>query len=225
MSATRWFALIDGAAAGPFTAAELSGRGADLLVCAEGQSAWVAAVTFPELASVVVSSPSGAPARIGSTRYYAYIAGQMHGPYEVDNLKPFLQPELMVCREGSQDWLMARDVSELAVAQAAPPSGSPARSALQPVAFAPVTPASAASAPAAPAPASKPVAGAGVVKAGGVPETAPRDLPPLLKEFWMICRNASNELLVEQKAKHWKRFFKNEQQIIATEMERRGLKA
>ncbi len=237
MAATRWYALVDGVAAGPFTASELAGRGADLLVCAEGQTSWVAAVTFPELAGVV-AAPGGAtagaataPARAvpspavsapgGASRYYAYIAGQLHGPYEVENLKPFLQPDLMVCREGSQEWVAAKDVPELKVESSIPPpSGAPVNAALQPVAFAP--PAAGPAAPGGPAP--RPGPGAVSGKTGGVPEAAPRDLPPLLKEFWMICRNASDDLLAEQRAKHWKKFFKNEQQILAAELGRRGIK-
>lgn len=53
-------------------------------------------------------------------------------------------------------------------------------------------------------------------------EGPPDDLPPLLRHFWLVCRNASEQLLAEQKSKHWKKYFKNEQAIIFSELERRG---
>lgn len=68
-------------------------------------------------------------------------------------------------------------------------------------------------------PVSRPIASvAAVANVGGV---APAELPPKLRELWLICRNAPDGLLAEQKSKHWKSYFKNEQEIIAAEIARR----
>lgn len=236
MSSARWYAWIDGAAQGPFQPSELAGRGADLLVCREGAEAWIAAVTVPELAAVVAGP--AAPGGAAATRYYTYIAGQTQGPYTVDHLKPFLQPGLMVCREGTESWVAAKDVPELAAqtsvpspsALAMPPltGGAPGSAAhrLSPLAAPSPLAGSPSAAPlpaGGPAPAPLP-APMPARSASAAPEAAPRDLPPLLKELWLICRNASDELLAEQKKKQWKKFFKNEQAIISAEIARRGLK-
>lgn len=232
MSSARWYAWIDGAAQGPFEPSELAGRGADILVCREGADSWVAAKDVPELAAVVAGST--APEGGASARYYTYIAGQTQGPFTVDHLKPFLQPGLLVCREGSDSWVAAKDVPELAAETpststlAMPPllGAAPGSAANRLSLLAAPSPLSGSPSPdlrsvggTAPLPAPMPAR-----SAAAAPEAAPRDLPPLLKELWLICRNASDELLLEQKKKHWKRFFKNEQEIIGAEIARRGLK-
>jgi hypothetical protein len=144
-----------------------------------------------------------------SNRYYAFLAGEVSGPYAAEDLKVFLQPDLQVCLEGSDAWTRAADVIELAAMMVAPES----------VALPPVgVPSPLVAGPGlAPAPAPRP---------GGAPaaaETPPKDLPPKLREFWVICRNATDELLKAQKTSFWKDYFKNEKEILEAELKRRGI--
>lgn len=53
-------------------------------------------------------------------------------------------------------------------------------------------------------------------------EGPPEELPPGLKQFWTICRNADDELLKQQKKKNWSQYFANEKLILSDELERRG---
>lgn len=112
-----------------------------------------------------------------------------------------LQPDLQVCAEGAEAWAKASDVPELAAFL-----GSRPASILPP----PLTTSAA------------PVRTAPAARAPGA-DSPPRDLAPKLRELWIICRNASNDLLLEQKTKHWKTFFKTEQEIIVAECKHRGL--
>ncbi len=169
------------------------------------------------------------------SRYYAFLAGSVSGPFEPAELGRILQPDLQVCAEGTEEWRAARDVEELA--SILPRSSAPVPPPLPTLS---VGPPPLPSSPATP-PALPPLAMPGAVPPGvktappgvaaGAPaarprpaeEGAPRDLPPKLRELWVICRNAPDELLLEQKKKYWKQFFKNEQQIVAAEMKRRNL--
>lgn len=214
----RYFALIDGVAQGPFTVLELAKfPGQDYYVCPEGGTAWVRA------GDVLGGSTEGASA---APRYYAYVGSQMYGPFAPDGLKAYLKPDLQVCAEGGQEWQAARDVPAFAtlMASAAPVVSAPAGvAAFPPGAFGPRP---VAAAP--PGATSPPGAGGRMVATPtakhDAPESAPKDLPPLLKELWLICRNASDELLFEQKSKHWKSYYKTEQKIIAAELTHRGVK-
>jgi hypothetical protein len=141
-------------------------------------------------------------------RYYAFVAGNVSGPFQPEELKSILQSELLVCVEGSEGWVKAADVEELA-ALLMVPSIPPPRPGSGPGPIAGAAP-----------PGMAKAAAGGAVAGSDAP---PRDLAPKLRELWVICRNASDDLLREQRAKHWKAFFKTEQEIIAAEITRRGL--
>lgn len=140
---------------------------------------------------------------ISANRYYAFLAGEVSGPYAAADLKVFLQPELQVCLEGANVWMRAADVIELAALMIAPgPVFPPSPGLAGPLVAGPGL-----------APAPAPVAA----------EPPPKDLPPKLREFWVICRNASDDLLKAQKTTFWKEYFKNEKEILTAEIQRRGL--
>jgi hypothetical protein len=151
------------------------------------------------------------------SRYYTFVSGSVSGPFRPEELRSILSDELLVCVEGAEEWLKATDVAELAALMV------------------PAVPAASATPHASATPAVQSGSGPGPVAAFAPPErisahaavagseSPPRDLAPKLRELWVICRNASDELLKDQKAKNWKTFFKNEQEIIAAELKRRGL--
>lgn len=142
------------------------------------------------------------------SRFYAFIAGTVSGPFEIDELKKILRPELQVCIEGTEEWKLAGTVPELtqylfSVQTPVTPPSMPKSYQGQGVQSSPLKE---------PQP-----------KAAKPAEAAPKDLPPKLKELWIIARNAPDELLIEQKKVHWKKFHKNERMIIEAELARRGL--
>lgn len=126
-------------------------------------------------------------------RYYIFASDQVAGPYTLDEIQPYLNEELQVCVEGTDEWRRAAEIPELAEI-------------LQPEVTSIHT-------FEAPEPAPQPT----------WVEGPPEDLPLTLRELWLICRNAESGLLSEQKQKHWKKYFKNEQAIISAEIERRGI--
>lgn len=47
-------------------------------------------------------------------RWYAWVENQIYGPYAPEQLAEFVQPEMQLCREGSEEWKIAKDFPELA---------------------------------------------------------------------------------------------------------------
>lgn len=138
-------------------------------------------------------------------KYYAFVNGESVGPYTADEVKAIYAPDLQVCPVTGGDWIPASQVSGLAPsAPAAPP-----QPAAPPKAAAPVPPG---------APTAAKDDNASAVDA------PPDDLPPKLQELWRVSRNAPDELLIQQKKKHWKKYYKNERVVILAELDRRGLK-
>jgi len=162
------------------------------------------------------------------SRYYAFVNGNVAGPYEAFELQKILKHDLQVCAEGSDEWSAAENVQELAVylTPAVPPPFAPASVTPPPFAaqqgampFGPFGNRTASS----PFGSTTPVQTAPPVRARPN-DQAPKDLPPKLRELWIICRNAPDELLQRQKKEFWKKYLKNEQKILEMEIIRRGLK-
>ena len=128
------------------------------------------------------------------TRYYAWLNDAVAGPFAPEELRGLnLTRESQVCVEGSDAWVSASALPDLALLFAPAPARMP--------------PSLVTSAPA----------------SSSAPrhDTPPADLPPKLRELWLICRHAPDELLLEQKKKYWKKYFKNEHEIIEAEIARR----
>ena len=47
-------------------------------------------------------------------RWYAWVENQTYGPYALEQLAEFVQPETRLCREGAEEWKIAKDFPELA---------------------------------------------------------------------------------------------------------------
>ncbi len=46
-------------------------------------------------------------------RWYAWVDSQIYGPYRPEQLTEFVKPDVLLCREGTEDWKSAKEFQEL----------------------------------------------------------------------------------------------------------------
>lgn len=133
----KYFIVVNGAQAGPFTLAQLSTQGVrpDTLVFFQGLSTWTKASEIPELAPILFNNyPAAGMPQPGAMpgqapvmpKYHAVINGQQSGPYDVAQFASLgITADTPVWTQGMADWKPAGSVPELAPYLASAQSGNP----------------------------------------------------------------------------------------------------
>lgn len=111
----RYYISHEGALFGPYDAEELDAfLTPKTLICREGEDAWHAASDIKELKPRLQKLQARSePAALPGAAYYAQVDGKAYGPYSIEQLKEFVEPETHVRAEDGERWGAAAELEAL----------------------------------------------------------------------------------------------------------------